>query len=61
VFQSFVTFKEEGTGLGLSISKRIVESLGGKIVIEKSTIGGAAFSIVLPEKKFINNESIQHV
>lgn len=52
VFQSFVTFKEEGTGLGLSISKRIVESLGGKIVIEESTLGGAAFSIFLPEKKY---------
>ncbi|MBU8909830.1 MAG: hypothetical protein KOO65_01045 [Desulfobacterales bacterium] len=61
VFQSFVTFKEEGTGLGLSISKRIVESLGGKIVIEESTLGGAAFLIFLPEKKTNNNESIKHV
>lgn len=52
VFQSFVTFKEEGTGLGLSISKKIVESLGGKIVVEASTLGGAAFSIFLPEKKY---------
>jgi len=60
VFQSFVTFKEEGTGLGLSISKRIVESLGGEIYIEKSTLGGAAFSILLPEKKIGNNESIHH-
>ncbi|WP_299981489.1 ATP-binding protein [Desulfobacula sp.] len=50
VFQSFVTFKEEGTGLGLSISKKIVESLGGKIVIEESTLGGAAFTIYLPTK-----------
>jgi len=50
VFQSFVTFKEEGTGLGLPISKRIVESLGGKISIEKSSLGGAAFSVFLPEK-----------
>ncbi|MCK4767243.1 MAG: HAMP domain-containing histidine kinase [Desulfobacula sp.] len=61
VFQSFVTFKEEGTGLGLSISKRIVESLGGKIFIEESTLGGAAFSIFLPEKTLGNNESIKHV
>ena len=50
VFQSFVTFKEDGTGLGLSISKRIVESLGGKIVIGESTLGGAAFTIYLPDK-----------
>ena len=58
VFQSFVTFKEDGTGLGLSISKRIVESLGGKIVIGESNLGGAAFTIYLPEKKFVTNESI---
>ena len=61
VFQSFVTFKEDGTGLGLSISKKIVESLGGKIVIGESTLGGAAFTIYLPEKQFVNNESIQYV
>ena len=61
VFQSFVTFKENGTGLGLSISKRIVESLGGKIVIGESSLGGAAFTIYLPEKKFVTNESIQYV
>ena len=57
-FQSFVTFKEDGTGLGLSISKRIVESLGGKIVIGESSLGGAAFTIYLPEKKFVTNERI---
>lgn len=61
VFQSFVTFKEDGTGLGLSISKKIVESLGGKITIEKSSLGGACFLIFLPEKKFENNESMKHV
>jgi len=49
VFQSFVTFKEGGTGLGLSISKRIIESLGGKIEIGTSPLGGALFSICLPE------------
>jgi signal transduction histidine kinase len=59
VFQSFVTFKEEGTGLGLSISKKIVESLGGEINIETSTLGGAAFLIVLPQKN-INKEGVQH-
>ncbi len=61
VFHSFVTFKEDGTGLGLSISKKIVESLGGKIHIERSSLGGAAFLIFLPEKVFGNNESIKNV
>ena len=61
VFHSFVTFKEDGTGLGLSISKKIVESLGGKIHIETSSLGGAAFIIFLPDKIFRENESIKHV
>ncbi|MBU1342061.1 MAG: hypothetical protein KKE44_03245 [Proteobacteria bacterium] len=61
VFQSFVTFKEDGTGLGLSISKRIIERLGGKIDIEKSSLGGAMFSIFLPENGFSTNESIKNV
>ena len=50
VFQSFVTFKKGGTGLGLSISKRIIESLGGKIEVGTSPLGGAVFSIFLPGK-----------
>ncbi|WP_457552513.1 ATP-binding protein [Desulfobacula sp.] len=61
VFQAFVTFKKEGTGLGLVISKKIVESLGGTIEIKESSLGGAAFTIVLPEQKIENNENIQHV
>jgi signal transduction histidine kinase len=61
VFHSFVTFKENGTGLGLSISKRIVERLGGTITIERSTLGGARFSVFLPEKPFSHEETIQHV
>ena len=58
IFQSFVTFKEGGTGLGLSISKRIIESLGGKIEIGKSPIGGALFSIFLPENTIPDDEDI---
>nr|NJM04922.1 hypothetical protein [Desulfobacula sp.] len=50
VFQPFVTFKEGGTGLGLSISKKIIESLGGKIEAGKSDLGGALFTITLPEQ-----------
>lgn len=49
VFQTFVTFKEGGTGLGLPISKRIIESLGGRIEIGVSSLGGALFSIYLPQ------------
>ncbi len=62
IFQSFVTFKEGGTGLGLSISKRIIESLGGKMEIGTSAMGGALFSIILPENTGSGqNEEIKHV
>ena len=61
VFQSFVTFKEGGTGLGLSISKRMVESLGGKIEIGTSTLGGALFTIFLPGKDGSDDQGISPV
>lgn len=48
IFESFVTGKEGGTGLGLSISKKIVESYGGRITCADSEIGGASFSVFLP-------------
>ena len=61
VFQSFVTFKEGGTGLGLSISKRIIESLGGKIEIGTSNLGGALFLIALPEQTGSGSQGITSV
>lgn len=60
VFNSFVTFKEGGTGLGLSISKKIIERLGGRIHIETSALGGAAFLIHLPEEQFLNTGNISY-
>ena len=51
IFHPFKTFKQGGTGLGLSISKRIIERLGGTIEITASDMGGACFTICLPDKK----------
>jgi signal transduction histidine kinase len=47
-FQPFVTTKVRGTGLGLVISRRIIERLGGSIVLEDNPQGGARCSIRLP-------------
>lgn len=38
-----------GTGLGLALTKRIVESLGGEIVVDAELSGGARFEITLPQ------------
>lgn len=55
VFDAFVTFKEGGTGLGLSITKKIVERLGGTIKVTPSDLGGAQFSVLLPDSKSLTH------
>lgn len=47
LFQPFVTTKAAGMGVGLSISRTIVEAHGGRIWVEPSADGGAAFHFTL--------------
>jgi two-component system sensor kinase FixL len=47
VFQPLASTKPAGMGLGLSICRAIVENHGGRIWVEPSPLGGAAFSFVL--------------
>lgn len=49
VFEPFYSTRENGTGLGLLISRKIVESFGGRIEVKDSPLGGACFSVYLPE------------
>ncbi|HSW63098.1 MAG TPA: ATP-binding protein [Dissulfurispiraceae bacterium] len=51
LFEPFVTTKINGTGLGLAIAFRIVAGYGGVIRADRSALGGARFSIVLPAKE----------
>lgn len=47
LFQPLTSTKPEGMGLGLSISSAIVENHRGRIWVEPSRLGGAAFRFVL--------------
>jgi signal transduction histidine kinase len=48
IFDDFVTTKRRGLGLGLAISKRIVDQLGGTIVVESELGRGTAFTLRFP-------------
>jgi two-component system sensor kinase FixL len=47
LFQPFVTTKSHGLGVGLSISRTIIESHGGRILVEPNPSGGTIFRFTL--------------
>jgi two-component system, NtrC family, sensor histidine kinase HydH len=51
VFDPFFTKREGGVGLGLAVVQQIIASHGGQIHADKSTLGGALFTITLPMKE----------
>jgi signal transduction histidine kinase len=51
IFEPFERFDPSsgyGTGLGLPVSRRLAEALGGTLVIEETTGGGATFLVKIP-------------
>jgi signal transduction histidine kinase len=59
LFTKFATHSDKGTGLGLFICRSIVEAHGGKIWAENNNDDkGAIFSLSLPLKDGIRNNSI---
>lgn len=48
LFEPFVTTKPRGTGLGLAVSQAIARAHGGSIDVDRSSIGGALFTLSLP-------------
>ncbi len=49
--REFFSTKEGGTGLGLFISKKLIREMGGEIIYSLGILGGASFTICLPEAR----------
>lgn len=49
LFEPFFTTKAQGSGLGLPIVHAIVLQHGGNITIDRSLLGGARFTVSLPQ------------
>ena len=47
VFEPFFTTKVRGTGLGLPVAKKIVEAMGGSLIVTTSPLGGGASHVAL--------------
>jgi PAS domain S-box-containing protein len=48
IFDPFVTSKANGMGMGLPISQTIIETMGGRLWVERSSGKGATFSFTVP-------------
>ncbi len=48
ILEPFFTTKSSGTGLGLAVAADIIESHGGKLIVENKDEGGALFTAWLP-------------
>ena len=50
IFEPFFTTRADGTGLGLAIANQVIEAHHGSIAVEKSEMGGACFTLILPQE-----------
>jgi two-component system sensor histidine kinase HydH len=51
--EPFYTTKSTGTGLGLAIVCRIAEAHGGEVQARNCAIGGASFTLRLPQTQYM--------
>lgn len=46
--QPFLTTRATGTGMGLAVVRRIAEASGGRLFVQRASLGGASVSLELP-------------
>ena len=54
VFDPFFTTKSNGTGLGMAVSYRIIQEIGGDLMIESQLGAGTRVQLVLPVRRQID-------
>ena len=57
LFQPLFTTKSKGQGFGLSVVKRMTEALNGTVTLESQQGKGTTFTITLPQKTNLPNNS----
>ena len=53
ILSQFFTHKQDGTGIGLYIAHKIIQSLGGKMVVDNDGENGSLIRINLPVRKYV--------
>ncbi|WP_456342981.1 sensor histidine kinase [Thermovibrio sp.] len=48
IFEPFFSKRSDGSGLGLAIVKKFVLDMGGFVIVDRSSLGGAKFIMKLP-------------
>lgn len=61
VFNPFYTTKKRGAGLGLAMTRKVIEDMGGKVLLSSQKGEGACVSLLLPVAPAVNQDDVQRI